>query len=94
MPQSDEPAEYPYAFDWTFLDPARAQYEALGEVDRIAFDRLVDFLCEDPWEDGNVKTVLELDDGCSCYLFDDNDWQIIYLPLPGHVLEIWSLDRI
>ena len=43
----------------SFWPPARAAYMGLPEIDQTAINRRVDFLCGDPWLDGETKFPFE-----------------------------------
>jgi hypothetical protein len=81
-------------FDWVFLPPARAEYQRLNWSDRIQVDHRIDFLCRSPFVDNVLKHELVLDDGFTLTLFDDDEWQIIYLLVAPRVIEIWALQHI
>jgi hypothetical protein len=81
-------------FDWVYLPPARAELESLNEPDRVQVKNRIDFLCRSPFVDNVLKHELVLDDGFTVTLFDDGEWQIIYLLLAPRVIEVWALQRL
>lgn len=89
MPASD----YTFIFDWVFLPPARDAYDRLSPVEQDALDLIIDGICRDPWEDSELKTHLELDDGSTVSLFHGEGWQIVYERMEPRVLAILALSR-
>jgi len=88
---SADPADYP--FDWVYLPPAQEEFERLDDGDREQFKHRIDFLCRSPFVDNVLKHPLVLDDGFTVALFDDDEWQIIYLLVAPRVIELWALQR-